>query len=126
MSPAKYLRVFAITAGFSLFGAMAYGADDCGEAPEKPEILDGAEATMEELVTKSNQVTAFIEKADEYLDCKEAYGQSEEFQELSEEEQVSWHKDRMELLDERNGIADEFNAEVAAFREANPDAGNSE
>lgn len=124
MSPAKYLRVFAIAAGFSLFGVMAHGADNCGEAPEKPEILDGSQATMEELVTNSNEVTAFIEKADEYLDCQDKYGQSDKFQDLNEEQQVSWHEDRMELLDVRNGIADEFNAEVAAFREANPDVGS--
>lgn len=86
----------------------------CGQEPSVPAIVDGSSASMEDLVANSKEVNAFIDQADEYLDCQEVFdGGNGKLSERALEK-------RAELLETRNEIGDNFNAQVAAFQKANP------
>ncbi|MGD9660994.1 MAG: hypothetical protein AB7U63_06960 [Porticoccaceae bacterium] len=95
-------------------------ADNCGEIPQAPELVNGASATMEELVANSESVKAYIASADTFLDCRDAYAKTEEFKGLNQSEQKALIETSNELLGKRNAIGDDFNKEVAAFKAANP------
>src|SRR5690606_23809846 len=47
-------------------------ANECGEPPAAPPLVDGATATMEAVVANSDEVKVYIADADKYLDCREA------------------------------------------------------
>ena len=112
----KILTTCLFMAGFTSGSLFA----DCGSAPNSPEIPDGATASMEELVGASKAVKAFIANADIYLDCREAAMNSEEYKNLAEEEKNAWIEDVSLLTKSRNAIGDNFNAQVSAYKEANP------
>ncbi len=58
-----------MTALFTMTLAGAAFADDACVRPPAPAVLDGAKATMEELVAAKNGVTAFIAASDTYQTC---------------------------------------------------------
>ena len=102
-------------------GAPAFAQSDCGVVPEKPQIVDGATATMEELVANSEEVIDYIGEVDSFLDCHEAFMQEDSFSDLPENEQVGYANAMETILEARNAIGPEFNDQVQAFREAQPD-----
>ena len=95
-------------------------ASECGERPQAPEVVDGASATMDELVANSKSVKAFIADADAYLDCNEAIVTSEDFKKMDPADQKAMIETNKKLLKERNDIGEHFNQEVAAYQAANP------
>lgn len=97
--------------------AWAQASVECGEVPVEPEIVDGAAATLEELVANSKAVNAFIEEVDLYLDCSE-----QRYKQLSASKV---HRDKLAseikaITSRRNDIGDEFNEQVAVFKSTNP------
>lgn len=106
-------------ATYSLAG-LAQGdvANSCGPAPTEPTIVDGAEVAMAELVENSKAVNAFIESADDYLDCQEALVKSTT-NGLSRAVKNEISEGVKSLTERRNSIGDEFNAQVEAFKAAN-------
>ncbi len=94
-------------------------AQDCGEAPEPPELVDGSEATMEDLAGNSEMVKSYIANADEYLDCRESYLETEAFRKLPPAERSDYIDENREVLSTRNSIGEDFNAEVVKYKEAN-------
>ena len=117
-SVTRIKQAFVFSAALSV-GALAF-ASDCGEAPVAPELVDGATVTMEEIVSNSEGVKAYIAEADKYLDCRESIIPTEAFTNLDETAQADYRAANKVVLDARNGIGDAFNAEVAAFKKANP------
>jgi len=103
-----------------LVGAPAFAQSDCGVIPEKPAIIDGATATMEELVANSEEVKSYIGGVDTFLDCYETFMQSDSFANLPEDEQSVYANAMETILQARNAIGPEFNNEVQAFRDAQP------
>jgi hypothetical protein len=93
---------------------------DCGSLPNKPDIPNGAGASMDELVTASQAVKAFIASADAYLDCQEGVMATEEF--LAQDKKIikTAKKEMSSLIDARNDIGDQFNKEVGSYKKANP------
>lgn len=114
-----YFRRILLAAALST-APLAALADTCGEVPDAPEIISGDTATMEELVANSQTVKSYIADADAYLDCNEALAKSDAFKEMPVEEQKAVIDTSASLLESRNSIGDQFNAEVAAFKAANP------
>jgi hypothetical protein len=112
----KALISLSILLGFS----SAAFAQSCGEAPEAPEIPDGATATMDQLVATSGAVNTFLDAADVFLDCGEAEKDTVVYKDLSRAEKGRIVEAREELIDIYNNIADDFNEEVMAYKEANP------
>ena len=99
------------------FGSQAWA--ECPAAPDVPTIVDGSKASMEELIENSKAVKAFIADADAYLDCEEA--KSKEMAETMDKEEMTQRMESLTAITKkRNAIGDEFNAEVAAYKEANP------
>lgn len=109
----------ALTLGAFSLNSLALG-ENCGEAPVAPQLVEGASTSMEELVANSEQVKAFIEQADQYLDCREAVVPTDEYKALSKSGQKEYREANKVVLQARNDIGEAFNAEVAAFKEANP------
>ena len=95
-------------------------ANQCGDAPLAPEVVDGSSATMTDLVANSKAVQTFIANADEHLDCKKALV-NDTTNGLSSDERDIHEKNFMDLVTVRNEIGDLFNAEVEAFKAANPE-----
>lgn len=114
----KIKQCFLISVALS-FSSLAL-ANNCGEAPAAPALVDGAKVTMDEIVANSEQVKAYIATADQYLDCREQIIPTEEFLARPEAEQESYRADNKTVLDKRNAIGEEFNAQVSAFKAANP------
>jgi hypothetical protein len=112
-------RTAAMTVILGLAGSTAL-AGDCGEPPAEPAIVDGSEATMDEMVANSEEVKGYIKEADAYLDCREGQVKTEAFKEKSDEDKVKWMQKNKKVLDERNGIGDKFNDQVAEYKKANP------
>lgn len=101
------------------FSSTAF-AQSCGEAPEAPEIPDGATATMEQLIATSGAVNAFLDSADVFLDCGTAEKDTVAYKDLSRAEKGRIVDAREDLIDIYNSIADDFNEEVQAYQAANP------
>ncbi len=97
-------------------------AQDCEDMPTKPAMTDGATATMDQIVANSEEVKAYIAAADTYLDCHADYRQTIAYKSMSSEEKDASSDQAKALLDDRNDAGDEFNDEVQAYRDANPDA----
>ena len=110
----------SMTLLFAFTGSYALAQTDCGVLPEKPAIVDGATATMEELVTNSQQVKTYIGDVDSFLDCYDAFMQSNDFSELPQDEKLMYANAMDSILEARNAIGPEFNAQVEAFKEAQP------
>jgi len=106
---------------FGSLSAVALAADNCGDVPVAPELPDGTTASLDELVDTSNAVRNYIEDADKYLDCKESFARKRDFQRLSSEAQDAYREEVSVLTAKRNEVGDLFNAEVEAYRQANPD-----
>ena len=113
----QILFAFSILLGLSTTAM----AQDCGVVPTKPEVVDGASSSMEQIIENSNEVKTYIAEADLYLDCHAAWRQLIAFRGLSRDEKDAIEAEIKVILDERNAIGDDFNAEVQAFRDANPD-----
>ena len=75
---------------------------------------------MDDLVANSQTVKSYIEVADAHLDCTAEYRTTIAYKGLPSDEKDVIDDQRSNLLEERNSIGDDFNAEVAAFQEANP------
>ena len=113
----RILFAFSILMGLSTTAM----AQDCGVVPTKPAVVDGASSSMEQIIENSNEVKTYIAEADLYLDCHAAWRQLIAFRGLSRDEKDAIEAEIKIILDERNAIGDDFNAEVQAFRAANPD-----
>ena len=120
IKPAMAVSAALALGAFSL-NTLAQG-ENCGEPPVSPELVDGASASMEELVANSEQVKAFIEQADGYLDCRESAMPSDEYKALSRSDQKEYREASKRVLDARNDIGEAFNGQVAAYQAANPPA----
>ena len=114
----KIQRVLLMASALTLSSVAV--AQDCGEVPARPELVDGASSTMDQMVANSEAVKGYIADADAYLDCREAYIVTEEFQALEEGDQQAYRAANKTVLDSRNSISEDFNAEVSAYKEANP------
>lgn len=97
-------------------------ANDCGTAPSEPGVIDGASASMEELVENSEAVKDFIDEADAYLDCYTAYTKTAEFEQLADDAKQELIDTTNAVLEARNAIGSEFNEQVQAYKEANPES----
>ena len=102
------------------FSAGVFAASPCGDRPEAPSIIDGATATMDDLVANSEAVKAYIAEADEYLNCYETFAKSDDYKAMSAEDQRTEVKSYKEVLKVRNAIGEDFNDEVKAYKKANP------
>ena len=95
-------------------------SQDCGELPQAPALVDGASATIDQLVANSREVKSFIELADVYLDCSLAFRKTVAFKDLGRDEKDAIEQTASALLDTRNAIGDDFNAQANAYKTANP------
>lgn len=113
----KLSSLFALVALMAFAHQVVAQDSSCGDIPVEPVIVDGATATMEELVANSKEVNAYIAEADLFLDCSEA-----RYKRLSASR---IHKERVAeevklVTERRNEIGEEFNAQVASYQAANP------
>jgi hypothetical protein len=117
------IKTFAhcLTLLFAFTGSHAFAQTDCGVLPEKPSIVDGTSATMEELVANSQEVKSYIGDVDSFLDCYDTFMQSSGFSELPQNEKLVYANAMDSILEARNAIGPEFNAQVEAFRAAQPE-----
>lgn len=97
--------------------AKAQDIAGCGEAPAEPAIVDGANSKIEQLIANSEEVNAFIEEIDKFLDCKESRYSTSSLARRYKEDQADEIKS---LTARRNAISDEFNAQIEAYKAANP------
>ncbi len=112
------MKRLVVAFGVSLcFGSVVWA--DCPGEPEVPTLVDGSKASMEELIENSKAVKAFIADADAYLDCEEA--KTKEMADGMDKQEMTQRMETLTALTKkRNAIGDEFNTEVAAYKEANP------
>ena len=90
------IKTFALTMFISLaFSGAAFGACD---APEDPEIPDGAAASGADMLKAKKAVEAYVSAAEQYMDCGVA----------------SALKDRMASKMEK--VVDKFNNELRAYK----------
>jgi hypothetical protein len=110
-----------VFAGAFAASGLALASDNCGEVPAAPEIVDGATATMEELVANSESVKAFVAGADTYLDCREGFIKTDTFKAMTDQEKKAFIDANGALLDLRNAIGPSFNEQVGVYTKAHPD-----
>lgn len=110
-------------AGIALgsMSALTLAADQCGEAPSAPAIPEGATATLEELAAAAEQVNQYGELSNTYLDCVESFTGKRAFKQLSRDEQAAIHEKFSAAAANHNTTLDAFQAELEAFRAANPE-----
>lgn len=113
------LKSFIIFTALALLSHQVRAQDStgCGDIPIEPVIIDGATSALEQLVANSKEVNAYIAEADQFLDCSEAL-----YKKVSSSRA---HKDKVSeqvtsVTTRRNEIGEEFNAQVAAYKAANP------
>lgn len=95
-------------------------AQDCGDVPTKPMLVDGATSSMDQIVANSEDVKGYIAAADLYLDCHAEWRKLIAFRGQSRDDRDVIEEEIKVILDDRNAVGDDFNAEVQAFRAANP------
>lgn len=111
--------IAALTLGS--MSALALAADQCGDPPLAPTIPEGATATLEELAAAAEQVNQYGELSNTYLDCVESFTGKRAFKQLSREEQAAIHEKFSTAAASHNATLDAFQAELEAFRAANPE-----
>lgn len=100
--------------------ALAGGTAVACETPSMVEIPDGETATMEEMVAAQEAVQGYVASMEDYLACVdeelEAAGEDapDEYKSLM----ISRHNN---AVSEMEAVAEAFNQQIQAFREANPD-----
>lgn len=115
------MKQWIVGVALGSMSALALAADDCGAPPEAPTIPEGATATLEELAATAEQVNQYGEESNVYLDCIEAFTGKRAFRQLSREEQAAVHEKFSNAASNHNATLDTFQAELDAFRAANPE-----
>lgn len=110
-------------AGLALgsMSAFALAVDNCGTPPEAPVVPEGATAALEDLAAAAEQVNQYGEASNVYLDCIEEFTGKRAFKQLSREEQAAVHEKFSTAAAKHNEVLDSFQAELEAFRAANPE-----
>jgi len=92
----------------------------CDYPPAKPEIPDGKTATNEQMMTAQGAVKDYVAKMEAYVACvdQEVESLGDTVTEAQRNVQVQKHN---AAVDEMTAVADQFNAEVRAFRDAEED-----
>lgn len=110
-----------IQTGILLGISSAALSNECGEIPANPGVVDGASVSMQQLVENSQEVKAYIAAADAYLDCNAAFMNTIAYKDLDTAGKNAVKAEAQALLETRNSIGDDFNAQVMAYQEANPE-----
>jgi ethanolamine utilization cobalamin adenosyltransferase len=89
----------------------------CDYPPAAPKIPDGKTATSEEMVTTQQAVKDYVSKMEAYIACLDQ--SVENLPEPLTKEQEHIHVEKHNAaVDEMQGVADHFNAEVRAYKDA--------
>ena len=109
-----------LTLSFLLGMSSTALAQNCGDAPEAPDVVDGASTTMDLLVANSEEVKSYIASADTFLDCIYDFRDTVVYKDLPRNDKEAVLSMAEDVLEDRNEIGDDFNEEVAAYQAANP------
>ncbi len=125
--------------GLIAFGALAVHAEEEGEAaaavtpavigdctpPEAPTIPDGATAPASEIKAANEEVKDFVAAGEDYTTCLDDYRDALG-DDMEDEQETAIIEAHNAMVDQMTGVADGFNAAVAAYKakraEANADA----
>lgn len=128
---AKWKNKLACAAAILAFGSAAAMAD-C-EAPETPEVPDGATASMDDMLAGQKAVKSFQTANVEYMKCLEGVFTEAEAtvknagEDASEEDIAAAQKAYSDAVEAYNAavsneesVAGQFNTEIREFKAANP------
>lgn len=99
-------------------------ADECNK-PYKVEIPDGASSSKEVMIDTQKSIKTYMSEANAYLACLEAVNRNLATAILSEEaiaeERAMTNRRHNAMVDEMNAVADQFNAQVRAYKARHSD-----
>jgi KaiC/GvpD/RAD55 family RecA-like ATPase len=100
-----------------VFAVPAYA---CDYPPGKPEIPEGKTATSDQMMTAQGAVKDYVSKMEAYVACvdQEVESLGDTVTEAQRNIQVQKHN---AAVDEMTAVADQFNAEVRAYKQAQED-----
>lgn len=94
------------------------------EYPERVNVPDGRSASLEEMQTGQKDVKTYMAAMEEYLDCidKEADDNAAdaEDEEMQKQQRAILVQKHNAAVDEMEQVAESFNVQVRAYKEANP------
>jgi hypothetical protein len=93
----------------------------CDYPTQLPEIPDGKTATNDQMITAQNAVKDYVAKMNAYLSCldDEVNALGDTVTDAQKKVQVEKHN---AAVDAMQGLADKYNAEVRAYKEAQQDS----
>src|SRR5215510_3972325 len=92
----------------------------CDYPPQAPKIPDGKTATSDQMMTTQQAVKDYVTKMEAYIACiDDSVNNLPE--PLTPEQQHIHVEKHNAALDEMQGVADHFNAEVRAYKQAQED-----
>lgn len=93
----------------------------CDYPPAAPKIPDGKTATSDQMMETQKLVQDYVTKMQSYIDCID--NSVNDLPEPLTKEQEHIHVEKHNAaVDEMQGVADHFNAEVRAYKQAQDDA----
>ena len=110
------LRAFVSVAWMASASALA-----CDYPPAAPKIPDGKTATSEEMTATQQAVKDYVTKMEAYIACIDQSVQNLPEPLTKEQEHIHVEKHNA-AVDEMQGVADHFNAEVRAYKTAQDNA----
>ena len=98
----------------------------CDYPTDRPEIVDAASATLEEMLAKDEEVRTFITAMDEYLTCLEGDIEAlASVEDLSQEDRANresvMNKMYNAAVEEMYLVRDLHNAQVRVWKDLHPD-----
>ena len=93
--------------------------ESCGEAPQtKPNVPDGAGASMDDIRNARNRVLAYSNSIDAYLACMDTRAKSL-LPYMTTEQKERWDEDLTNLHNDRRDVQLALNNAIRAYRKAN-------
>ena len=118
------MKIIKLTALALALGSTSALAADC-TAPEAPAALDGASATMEQMLAGQKAVKAFQSENIDYMKCLEPeMATAEAAMQVGEDGAGEAYKASQETynaaVSAEEAVADQFNTAIRAYKAANP------
>ena len=110
-------RRHSVVGGLLLIGALgAQALEDCEPPGAAPEVPDGAIAEEAAMAEAGHEVRGFVAQTQEYLGCLEAR-ERDLGEDITDEQRADIIGNYNTAVETMQGVADNFNEQVARYRE---------
>ncbi len=117
----RITRILTLIAAL-LAGSLAWAQQDTPcEAPQRPDVPDGAQATQEQMVQGGQDVRDYVQAQQQRLKCLERK-EAELGEEITEEQKALINRIYNKTVNDMQTVADEYNEQVRVWKGEAPES----